>query len=342
MPRGRKKGVRFEDIAAHAKVGIATVDRVLNERGNVSPRTVKQVLDAARDLGLNRHLPELYSSHRRYRAIIARKRAPFSVHLSEALHRAAQLHANRVILERNFVAHDDASRTANEILATAEDCDGLLIVPFQDQIVQAAVDEVSSKIPVVTLVSDLQGGGRHAFVGTDNRMAGRTAAVMLGTALREKGTILIFWSGHGYSGQKERVDACRMLLQREFSGLVVEDRVLSVATRSETISRARNAIDETSDLVAVYDAGVADAAVSLALEAEGRGEDVICVAHELTDISQDLLRRRVIDYVIDQNPEQIARTGLECLMRLDGLLSEGALESMTDFRIYCRANLPDT
>ena len=49
--------VRLEDIAKHAGVGIATVDRVLNERGGVSERTVARVLNSARELGTKRVLP---------------------------------------------------------------------------------------------------------------------------------------------------------------------------------------------------------------------------------------------------------------------------------------------
>ena len=44
----RRRKVRLEDIAKHAGVGLATVDRVLNERGGVSERTVARVLDSER------------------------------------------------------------------------------------------------------------------------------------------------------------------------------------------------------------------------------------------------------------------------------------------------------
>ncbi len=54
-----KNRTRFIDIAKKAGVGVATVDRVLNERGGVSERTTKIVLEAARELQINRLLPQI-------------------------------------------------------------------------------------------------------------------------------------------------------------------------------------------------------------------------------------------------------------------------------------------
>ncbi|MBN0941292.1 helix-turn-helix domain-containing protein, partial [Pseudomonas aeruginosa] len=45
-------------LARQIGVGVATVDRVLNERGGVSPQTTRKVLQAAREAGLKRILPE--------------------------------------------------------------------------------------------------------------------------------------------------------------------------------------------------------------------------------------------------------------------------------------------
>lgn len=68
----RRRKVRFMDIAEAARIGIATVDRVLNERGPVSPQTADLVLGAARRLGLNRTLPERYQRMLRFEALVYR------------------------------------------------------------------------------------------------------------------------------------------------------------------------------------------------------------------------------------------------------------------------------
>lgn len=52
------KNMSLAMLARQIGVGVATVDRVLNERGGVSPQTTRKVLQAAREAGLKRILPE--------------------------------------------------------------------------------------------------------------------------------------------------------------------------------------------------------------------------------------------------------------------------------------------
>ena len=46
------KSISLEALAKRIGVGVATVDRVLNERGGVSPETTRRVLQAAREAAL--------------------------------------------------------------------------------------------------------------------------------------------------------------------------------------------------------------------------------------------------------------------------------------------------
>lgn len=54
------KKITLEAVAKQAGVGIATVDRVINERGGVSPATTRRVLQAAKEAGLKRELPDAH------------------------------------------------------------------------------------------------------------------------------------------------------------------------------------------------------------------------------------------------------------------------------------------
>lgn len=54
------KRTNIAEIARAAGVGTATVERVMNARGNVRPETAERVILAARALGYDRQMPELY------------------------------------------------------------------------------------------------------------------------------------------------------------------------------------------------------------------------------------------------------------------------------------------
>ncbi len=71
MKRGAMKNISLAMLARQIGVGVATVDRVLNERGGVSPQTTRKVLQAAREAGLKRILPEEHRFPGRLRSFSA-------------------------------------------------------------------------------------------------------------------------------------------------------------------------------------------------------------------------------------------------------------------------------
>ena len=78
------KKIRLADIAREAQVGTATVERVLNARGNVSPTAIDKVIQAARRLGYRNPLPERYRGVLRVEVIMVRRETPFFYRLASA------------------------------------------------------------------------------------------------------------------------------------------------------------------------------------------------------------------------------------------------------------------
>ena len=87
----RRRNNRLEDIAIHAGVGIATVDRVLNERGGVSQKTVTRVLESARMLGARRILPSERRRHLVVEAVLSRSHSAYYDRLNKALQQVGKL-----------------------------------------------------------------------------------------------------------------------------------------------------------------------------------------------------------------------------------------------------------
>jgi len=88
--RSTMKKVRLADIAREAQVGTATVERVLNARGNVSPTAIDKVIQAARRLGYKNPLPERYRGVLRIEVIMVRRETPFFYRLASAFQRISE------------------------------------------------------------------------------------------------------------------------------------------------------------------------------------------------------------------------------------------------------------
>ena len=106
-----RSNANLADVAARAGVGSATVDRVLNERGNVSPETAWRVVEAARALGLRRILPQSYRGLLRIEAILPRPELPLIDRLLRFLRARRQRFGRSVVLLRKIlpdeaVAHE--------------------------------------------------------------------------------------------------------------------------------------------------------------------------------------------------------------------------------------------
>ncbi|AEG58152.1 regulatory protein LacI (plasmid) [Sinorhizobium meliloti AK83] len=73
----------YRDIARHAGVGTATVERVLNGRGGVRPELVEKVVVAARALNYPRTLPDAHRGLLRIEVLLVRPETTFYRRLSK-------------------------------------------------------------------------------------------------------------------------------------------------------------------------------------------------------------------------------------------------------------------
>ncbi len=115
----------MQDVAARAGVGIATVDRVLNERGSVREDTARRVIEAARALGMRRTLPAPYARKLRLDILLARSETPFFARLQRAFVRIAATLDRSVIIQRSTLDQARPRLVAQRIRDSA--ADGLIL-----------------------------------------------------------------------------------------------------------------------------------------------------------------------------------------------------------------------
>ena len=331
---------RLADVARVAEVGIATVDRVLNERGNVSPATARKVIEAARQLALPRTLPMPYRRGLRVEVMMARRETPFAERLSTAFQRVAATLDRSVIVQRNFVDETRPREVAERMLAT--NADALILYGQEDVAIVDAVNRLTSNgIPVVTMVSDLPTSPRLAYVGIDHYAAGRSAAFFMARMVRGAGPVIVLTHSFAYRAHAQRVSGFRDGLA-DYNPViplagVIEGRDQQMQSEQMVLELIRK---HGGDIAGIYNTGGANRAIERAVTAAGLAGRIVFVGHELTVHTARMLSSGLMTLVLDQNPEQQARKAIDVLLRRFGYTSTAPEAGDVPYTIFSPENVP--
>ncbi len=315
---------RVRDIAEQAGLSAATVDRVLHARPGVSARAVRAVETAMLDL--DRQATQLRLAKR---TLIVDVIVDAPTRFRDVVRQAGQeaLASLRPATVRvRFHESDDAdpaavARTVDAVGASGRTSHGIVLKAPDDARVAAAVQRASDRgVPTVTLVTDVGGSGRIAYVGLDNTAAGATAAYLLSHFMAGRpGAVLASVSHRAFLGEQERFAAfCERLALLDPSRRVLtlpdvrgDDDAMEQATAA--------ALTRHPEVVGVYSMGGGNAGLARALESAGRGGTPF-VAHDLDADNLPLLRSAAVTVVLHHDLRADLRAGLTQVLRAHRLV----------------------
>src|SRR5471032_2863129 len=184
----------MKEIALQAGLGLATVDRVLNGREHVREHTRQRVRHAIEELEKQQF--QLATSGRKLVVdVVVEAPHRFSDEIREALE--SELPGLQPAVFRPRFLMQDTMTTAEVSAALRtigrRGSHGVLLKARDEPEVADAVGELQQRgIPVVTIFTDVPQSVRMAYAGLDNRMAGATAAYLMGQWLaRREGDVLV-------------------------------------------------------------------------------------------------------------------------------------------------------
>lgn len=318
------------DVAREAGVSAATVDRVLNDRPGVRMRTREIVFDTARRLGYIAEV-KTASAHRaadtiRLDFVLPVGTNTFIRKLNEQLGSQAALRPDidvRIHAIEGFNP-DTLAQTLRDLHGHTQ---GVGLIALDHPTVREAIRELSTNdIKVVTLATDILHVPRVAYVGIDNRQAGRLAGHVVGRLLGTEapGKVAMFAGSLSYRGHQEREMGFRHILAEEFPKLeIVELREMG-DDRERAYSEATTLLDRHRDLAAIYNIGAGNQGIAQAMREHNKERDIVFIGHELTEGTKRFLLDGTMDAVIDQNPRVEAREALNILTHsVRGLPYEG-------------------
>lgn len=335
------------DVAKAAGVGLATVDRVLNDRPGVRAATAERVKAAVDKLGFVRDASAAALARKRIdRLVFLIPDGPsdFMRHLdAEAREARKRLAGKRVDIEvRSVPAFDGDALTEALRAIDTEAVAGVALVATESAAVRAELCRLNAAgVPVVTLVSDAPRFPRHRYVGIDNVAAGRTAASLLGQFLGgREGKIVVVAGSMLVRDHVERRMGFDQVISAEFPHLQSPVMLEGRDEREATREALRDCLKREGDIVGLYNIGgghqgILDVLAELPPEARP-----VVVAHELYDVTRAALQNGLFHAVINQDAGHEIRSAIRVLRSLIDGTPLSASQEIIRIEIYLRDNLP--
>lgn len=301
--------VTIADIARQAGVGTATVDRVLNERAGVNAETTQKVMAAVKALGepsVLRGRPRM-SEGFRFAYVLPQGFSPFVDQVERQIAQAAGEFRHQHITEVTYRLPAADPALFASALTDLRDCDGIaLLAPDLPAVKLAVNDHVRSGVHVVSLFSDVAGSMRAAYVGVDNRAAGRTAGLLLGrmAGLPARDTLLLLSQATRLSAEIERRVGFAQVIEERFANLRVvrvPDLPADDADVREQFKRYLQQEMDLARLAGIYCVGTGSGGVVQALRELGMAQSQGLAAHDFTQAHQALLGSGEMAYVLQQD-----------------------------------------
>ncbi|HEC8348937.1 TPA: LacI family DNA-binding transcriptional regulator [Providencia rettgeri] len=330
----------FAVIADKAQVGIATVDRVLNERGGVSPKTVQKVIAAAKELGIKRTLPEIYQAPWRVELILSQNPSQFFQSLIQGFSKVAQGHQYRNLrLRCSLVPESQPEKLAKHLENSTDKYDGIIVFANDNDTIYQALEKChSKKTPVITLATDLPESKRLCHVGIDQYQIGRTAASLMSKMLPEQGKIILLSGRFDYQAHIQRMKGFQDALKKR-EHIILSD-VLYGDDDKETIQRILSQ-QNRDEIIGIYNSGAGNQTIGNWLSSVGKSGACSFVTHELYNTTEELLRNNTLSFALDQNAQQHAELSLDIMFNhlQNGYSPDTYIDGKVAFRIITEENM---
>ena len=293
------KGPKVQDIARVARVGPATVDRVLNNRPGVREGTRLKVLAALEklrhDLAEGRATLQIKlfcDSGETFNATLAQAEAVVNSSMPGVVVQGVYVPTSQV----------DPAAFADRVQAEGASADGVIVVSREHPAINRAIRTLCGQgVAVVCLTTDLPNSNRSAYVGNDQYAAGSVAGVLIGNGLPRAPAKILLVNSMPFRCQQEREMGFRRVLRADFPYLKIDERMMSDDRPQTTTDQLMRYFSKHDYPAAIYNVAGANRGVAQAIATVPVAQRPIFVGHELTVHTRAMLESGVMDYVISHD-----------------------------------------
>lgn len=302
----------IKDVAKLANVSIGTVDRVLHNRGRVSPENIERVKAAVKKLD--------YKPSQIARALVAKKsnikiglayplvESEFWSEIDAGIRRAENellpFGVNLIIDHYASYSLDEQMASINKMVK--QGISGLIFTPSGKD---PFLETLSKATPTATVIDDIELPGKAFHIGPDDRGIGRLAAKLIALFIKSRGKIAVFCPFYTTSGMNVRVQGFLEKIRSDYPDICIADTCFIKGAGEKdyyinAYAQTLEVIKKNPDLQAIYIANGLTEWVAKAVEDLGKTGQIIVIGHEYTSGVKHFLENGIIGATIYQNPSQ--------------------------------------
>jgi len=319
----------IKEIAALAGVSRGTVDRVLNNRGNVNSETAEKIREIITALDYRPNKAGLVlaaqKKHLKLGILLFSLENPFFSEVLRGVRAKAQEldgYNCSVLVKHVNLDTEEQLNAIDDFLA--DEVSGIALAPCNDERIRKRIHSLhKSGIPVVTLNTDIENSSRIAYVGSNYTKSGETAAGLMRLMTHGQVKIGIITGSSNILCHTERIAGFTAALQRFDPGFPIIDIVENHDDESISYEKTRQLLLKHPEINALFFSAAGVHGGCRAVIDLGR-EDIRIITFDMVPTTIELLQKDVIAATICQQPRIQGSKPLEILFDYlsTGLLPE--------------------
>ena len=307
--------VTIKTIAKNAKVSIGTVDRVLHNRGKVSPETEKRVRQALKELN---YKPNVFARNLKLQKtfnfgvlmpIIEQDSGYWKMPYQGIEKAKDELKVHKVRVTYYFYNRYSQISFANACHRVLDaDLDGLFVAPVMSSISEEFIEKIPTDLPYIFFDSKCL-----TYIVQDSFLSGRLAAKLMQMLIKEQGTVVAIRVLPEDYHINERIKGFRSYFL-ENPGLPM--RVYNAERerdRTDFKDLLEKVLDEHQDLRGIFVSNALTYRVAEFVETHDIKDQIYIIGYDLIDENIHYLKNDYIEFLISQQPEKQGYQGIQTL-----------------------------
>lgn len=319
---GSKNRITIKEIAKKANVSIGTVDRVIHNRGKVSAEKEKLIRKIMEE---ENYKPNIFARNLKlsktfvFGAIIPQPAQDSHYwELPEAgIKKAADELANRNVKIKYYYFDKSSIADFKKICNQAKNAglDGILIAPVLTKEAQQFLNNLPNDLPYVLIDSNIPETNHISYIGQDSYASGRMAGKLMKLLLDEHSNIAIITDiPYDYHIQERTEGFVSYLKEHDGYNIKKYDtsQMKSGAKPSDLINKVLKKINNL-DGIFVPNANVHF--VAKYIKEHYDKNKIRIIGYDLLPENKKYLAEEVIDFIIDQSPNEQGMQGIMALYK---------------------------